>query len=74
VVEIFSQCPTYFGRKNKLGGAVDMLKLFKEMTVPVGSEKKKDNPALFERGIFVDKDLPEYCQAYDQVIARAQQR
>jgi len=24
VVEIFSQCPTYFGRKNKQGGAVDM--------------------------------------------------
>jgi 2-oxoglutarate ferredoxin oxidoreductase subunit beta len=74
VVEIFSQCPTYFGRKNKLGGAVDMLKAFKEITVPVGSEKKKNNPALVERGIFVEKELPEYCQAYDQVIARAQKR
>ncbi len=30
VVEIFSQCPTYFGRKNKQGGAVDMLKVFKD--------------------------------------------
>jgi 2-oxoglutarate ferredoxin oxidoreductase subunit beta len=74
VVEIFSQCPTYFGRKNKQGGAVDMLKLFKENTVPVGSTKKQDNPELIERGIFVDRELPEYCRAYDEVIARAQKR
>ena len=26
VVEIMSQCPTYFGRKNKEGGAVEMMK------------------------------------------------
>ena len=71
VVEIFSQCPTYFGRKNKQGGAVDMLKIFKEKTVPVGSDKKKDNPNLMERGVFVEKELPEYCKAYDEVIARA---
>ncbi len=71
VVEIFSQCPTYFGRKNKQGGAVEMLKVFKDCTTPIGSEKKKDNPALVERGIFVEKEMPEYCKAYDEVIARA---
>lgn len=74
VVEIFSHCPTYFGRKNKQGGAVDMLKLFKEITVPVGSQKKQDDPKFIERGIFVERELPEYCRAYDQVIARAQKR
>ena len=74
VVEIFSQCPTYFGRKNKQGGAVDMLKLFKEITVPVGSNKKQEDAKVFERGIFVERELPEYCRAYDQVIARAQKR
>ncbi len=74
VVEIFSQCPTYFGRKNKQGGAMDMLKMFKEITTPVRSKKKQDNPELIKRGIFVDRELPEYCRAYDQVIARAQAR
>ncbi len=74
VVEIFSQCPTYFGRKNKMGNAVDMLKVFKDCTVPVGSDRKKEHPELMERGIFVQKELPEYCQAYDQVIARARKR
>jgi pyruvate/2-oxoacid:ferredoxin oxidoreductase beta subunit len=50
VVEILTQCPTYFGRKNKVGDAVDMLNYYKDQTVPVGSEKKKENPALIERG------------------------
>jgi 2-oxoglutarate ferredoxin oxidoreductase subunit beta len=72
VVEIMSQCPTYFGRKNKLGGAVDMLKFFKDQTTPVGSKAKEQNPALIERGIFVEKDLPEYCDQYGRIIARAQ--
>jgi 2-oxoglutarate ferredoxin oxidoreductase subunit beta len=30
VVEILSQCPTYFGRKNKAGDAVDMIQDFKK--------------------------------------------
>jgi 2-oxoglutarate ferredoxin oxidoreductase subunit beta len=72
VVEIMSQCPTYFGRKNKLGSAVDMMTFFKEQTVPVGAEAKKDNPALIERGIFVDKELPEYCEEYTKIMDRAQ--
>ena len=72
VVEVLTQCPTYFGRRNKQGGAVDMMKWLKDNTTPVGSKAKEDNPALIERGIFVQKELPEYCKAYDQVIERAQ--
>lgn len=68
MVEVLTQCPTYFGRKNKKGSAVDMLKSFKDGTVPIGSEKKAENPELIERGIFVDKDLPEYCEAYEKVV------
>ncbi len=71
MVEVLTQCPTYFGRKNKQGSAVDMLNSFKDGTVPIGSEKKLKNPELIERGIFVEKTLPEYCQAYDEVVKRA---
>ena len=73
VVEIFTQCPTYFGRKNKLGDAPEMLQVFKERTVPVGSPKKADDPSLMERGIFVDIDRPEYCDEYQKLIERAQE-
>jgi 2-oxoglutarate ferredoxin oxidoreductase subunit beta len=72
VVEVMSQCPTYFGRKNRLGSAADMMRLLKENTTPVGSKAKQENPDLIERGIFVQKELPEYCQEYGKIIERAQ--
>ena len=71
VVEVMSQCPTYFGRKNRQGSAVDMMQRMKDLTVPVGSKKKAENPELIERGIFVQADRPEYCSEYDRIIARA---
>ena len=72
VVEILSQCPTYFGRKNKLGSAVEMMKLFKDRTTPIGSKAKQENPDLIERGIFVQKEQPEYCAEYDKLLQKAQ--
>ncbi len=71
VVEVMSQCPTYFGRKNKLGTAVDMMEYYKNNTTPIGSKSKMENPALIERGIFVQEDRPEYCSEYDKIIERA---
>jgi 2-oxoglutarate ferredoxin oxidoreductase subunit beta len=71
VVEVLSQCPTYFGRKNKAGDAVDMVKWFKDHTTPIGSKAKKENPDLIERGIFVQNERPEYCREYGKVVERA---
>lgn len=73
VVEVLSQCPTYFGRKNRLGSASDMMRHLKENTTRIGSKAKAENPDLIERGIFVEKELPEYCQEYDKIIQRAQE-
>ena len=72
VVEVMSQCPTYFGRKNKEGGPVEMMKLMKDKTVPKDSKAAEDHPELVPRGIFVDKALPEYCDQYARVIETAQ--
>jgi 2-oxoglutarate ferredoxin oxidoreductase subunit beta len=71
VVEILSQCPTYFGRKNKEGSAVDMLERMKDVTTPIGSKAKKENPDLIERGVFVNEEKPEYCSEYKKIIERA---
>jgi 2-oxoglutarate ferredoxin oxidoreductase subunit beta len=57
VVEILSQCPTYFGRKNKAGDAVDMIQDFKKNTTSIGS--------------IVQKEMPEYCSEYDKVVQKA---
>lgn len=71
VVEILSQCPTHYGRKNKEGDAVSMLELHKTNTAKIGSKALEENPNLTPRGIFVEIDRPEYCEEYDKIIAYA---
>ena len=74
VVEIMSQCPTYYGRKNKLGGAVEIMESFQENTVKVGSRKAKASPDLMERGIFVQKNEPEYVETYQALTTELQEK
>lgn len=72
VVEILTQCPTYYGRKNKEGDAIQMLESYKTNTAKIGSKKLEKNPDLIQRGIFVeDTDVPEYCEAYEEIIKTA---
>jgi 2-oxoglutarate ferredoxin oxidoreductase subunit beta len=72
VVEILTQCPTHYGRKNKEGDAVQMMEGYKTNTTKIGSKKLEQNPNLIQRGIFVeDTDRPEYCEAYDRIIDTA---
>jgi len=71
VVEVLTQCPTYFGRKNRQGSAVDMMEAYNKNTTPIGSKAKKENPDLMERGIFVQEERPEYCSEYDKIIKKA---
>ncbi len=69
VIEIFSQCPTHYGRKNKKGDAANMMELYKTSTAPIGSKKLEKDPSLIERGVFVDNNTaPEYCEEYEKVI------
>lgn len=74
VVEILSQCPTHFGRKNKEGDAVAMLELHKSNTAPIGSKKLDENPNMIARGIFIDEERPEYCAEYDKIVQQAHKR
>ena len=70
VVEILSDCPTYFGRKNKFGGPVQMLEWYRDNTALIGSKKLEENPNLIARGVFKEIDAPEYCEEYDKLIAK----
>ncbi len=72
VMEILTQCPTYYGRKNKEGDAVQMMEGYKTNTAKIGSKKLEKNPDMIARGIFVENtDVPEYCEAYDKIIKTA---
>ena len=71
LVEIITQCPVIYGRFNKKGSAVDMLKWQRDNTIPVESiskmpEEKKKGKIV--RGILVDKDIPEYTKEYEKLI------
>ena len=74
VVEVLSQCPTYFGRKNKQGSAVQMMDYFKTNTTPIGSKAKQENSGLIERGIFVQEEKPEYCEEYAKIVEIASRK
>ena len=74
VVEIMSQCPTYYGRKNKMGGAVEIMETFQEKTVKLGSKKAEADPELMERGIFVQEIQPEYVETYQTLIVELQEK
>ncbi len=65
VVEVLSQCPTHFGRRNGMPSAVDMIRRFKNETVRVGSKDARSTPDAITRGVlFEDTERPEYCRAY----------
>lgn len=72
VVEILSQCPTHFGRRNGSPTAVEMLSVFKEGTVKHGSRLAEEYPDRVTRGVFVENtERPEYCDAYAASVRAA---
>ncbi len=73
VVEIMSQCPTNFGRRNQSGDAVAMMEYFKNHTRPVGGEKTGDDDDRMAIGVFVEKELPEYGREYRRLAKTVQE-
>ncbi len=75
LVEATSYCHTTYGRQNKLGSAVDMMRLLKENSVTISAAEKltpQERADKIVRGVFCDIEKPEYSQLYDIVIQRAQ--
>ncbi len=68
VVEVLSQCPTNFGRRNKAGDAVHMMESYKNGTVVAGSADDVPGSGKIRRGVFVEKTAPEYCDEYARII------
>lgn len=75
LVEAVSYCHTTFGRINKLGSAVDMMRRLKENSVSLAAAEKllpEEREQHIVRGVLRDVEKPEYTALYDQVIERAQ--
>ncbi len=72
-VEAITPCPVYFGRKNQLRTAVDMMRWQKEQMIPLRRAEKMDPEELTGKviiGTFADKDLPEYTDSYEALIEK----
>ncbi len=71
-VEGISQCPTYFGRRNKFKSPIEMLKWQKENTInkkvadKLPEDKKTGKIVLGE--LYETKDVPEYTENYTKVL------
>ena len=80
VVEAVSYCHTTLGRINRWGTAPDMMRHLKENSITLrqaermseGASESEEKRGKIVRGVFVDRDIPEYTQLYSQIIERAQ--
>ncbi|ABW19113.1 2-oxoacid:ferredoxin oxidoreductase subunit beta [Alkaliphilus oremlandii] len=73
LVDAISVCPTYYGRKNKKGSAVDMLKDLKEATLDVKAAEKlpmEKRSGKLLIGEFKNIIEPEYTEEYSKIIAK----
>ncbi|EOD01096.1 2-oxoacid:ferredoxin oxidoreductase subunit beta [Caldisalinibacter kiritimatiensis] len=70
-VEAVSVCPTYYGRKNKKGDSVEMMKFLKNNAINIKAAEKMSNEKLMGKfliGEFHNSQEPEYTSQYQKII------
>lgn len=73
LIEVLAPCPTYYSRPNRLGTSVDMLRWYKENSIPVEkartlSENEKKDKIII--GILEDRERPEFCEEYKKMVEK----
>ncbi len=74
VVEVISNCHVQYGRRNKLGGAVEMLKNYRDNSVTVKKAEKMSEEELMGKmtiGVLTDREMPISTEEYKKVRQRA---
>jgi len=75
VIEALSYCHTTFGRLNKLGSAVDMMRMLKDNSLTKRAAEKKSPEELvgkIVRGVFQDDPTrKEYSELYKEIQEKA---
>jgi 2-oxoglutarate ferredoxin oxidoreductase subunit beta len=69
VVEVLTQCPTFYGRPNGLGDAAAMLDYERDQTVPVERITKEDLVGKLPLGVFRQAEGTEYVREYAALCA-----
>ncbi len=80
MVEVVSQCPTIYGKLNKMGGPVEMLKWQRDNAIPLDKVRQRwsetadleaDLGGKFLTGVFVNRESPEFVTETYKVIKQA---
>jgi len=74
LVEAVSYCHTTLGRLNRWGTAPDMMQQIKEQSITKRQAEGLSTSELegkIVRGVFAERDIPEYTQEYEKIIAQA---
>jgi 2-oxoglutarate ferredoxin oxidoreductase subunit beta len=72
-VDCIAQCPTYFGRKNKMSTPADMMKWIRDSSVNKKTAETMSESELagkFVIGEFVNKEKPELTAEYTKLVER----
>jgi len=70
-VETVTLCPTYYGRKNKKGEAVDMMKFLKDNSINIVAAQKLSKEEVKNKiivGQLHRESKPEYTDEYQRII------
>ncbi|MCB5277167.1 MAG: 2-oxoacid:ferredoxin oxidoreductase subunit beta [Candidatus Cloacimonadaceae bacterium] len=73
LLEVISACPVIYGRLNKKGGAPQMMKEFRDNSIPFTAVDKLPPEKVqgkIIRGILRKDIKPEYCAAYADLMKR----
>lgn len=74
IVEIMSYCHTQFGRRNKMGDPVTMMKWLRDQAIPVAKAAELNAEQLqdkFTIGVLTDVDKPDYLKEYARIRQEA---
>ena len=73
IIDCASICPTYYGRKNKKGSAVDMMKYQRDNTIPQEQAMKMSGEELKGKlilGVLAHTNYLEFTAEYQKLIDR----
>jgi 2-oxoglutarate/2-oxoacid ferredoxin oxidoreductase subunit beta len=73
-LEVITQCPVQFGKKTGSGSAVQMMREYKENSIPAKEAEKLSEKELQGKivvGEFVNKELPEMVEEVQKMKERA---
>lgn len=74
-IEVISPCPTVYGRRNRLGSGLDLMKFYREHSITQNGCDTRNVDIRFQEeivvGRFVDKTRPTFIEAMNNAMAKA---